>query len=60
MEDRVRALTHTTLASWALLSRGLAPTTILPGPAGTVAGLKPIPGADDSVTAATGPVRSEL
>ncbi len=59
MDARVRALTHTTIATWAMLSTGLTPTTVLPGPTGTVAGLAPIPGADDSVTVATAPTPTD-
>lgn len=59
MDDRVRALTNTTLATWAMLSTGLAPTVVLPGGVGTIAGLRPIPGADDRVTVATAPASSD-
>ena len=56
LDDRLRALTFTTLATWALLSGGLVSTSVLAARAGKVAGLAPIPGADDSVTMATGPI----
>lgn len=52
---RVDALTYTTIATWSMLSQQLLPTTVIPAPEGAVAGLAPIPGADDSVTAAAAP-----
>lgn len=52
MTDRVYALAQTTVTSWVILSDNQTTTRLAPAPLGPIAGLEPLPGADDSVTVA--------